>query len=157
MKIYHKVHSGNEALLLLVMSEHLVQTCMHLLSLSLKSFSSGKKNSTPTWIQVSAKTLQCSQCQARSIFSASCLCPWVTVLLSRATLNTAVSPVLQAIIKLNQVFWERRQSKCAPFPPNLKNKDLHNPTVQKKLILFFCVMRTTLLLCAGCAEPEHWG
>lgn len=59
----------------------------------------GKKSSAPTWIQVSAKTLQCSQCQAWSIFSASCLCPWVTVLLSRATLNSAVSPVTSSHYK----------------------------------------------------------
>lgn len=58
-----------------------------------------QKNSTPAWIQVSAKTLQCSQCQAQSIFSASCVCPWVTVLLSRVTLNTAVSPVTSSHYK----------------------------------------------------------
>lgn len=82
-----------------VRASHANTHCIPSLSLSLKSFSSGKKNSAPTWIQVSAKTLQCSQCQARSIFSPSCLCPWVTVLLSRATLNSAVRPVTSSHYK----------------------------------------------------------
>lgn len=104
------------------MSEHLVQT--------LTASPLALTQELLFWQKEQRSNVDTSECKNTSVFtasstvyfSASCLCPWVTVLLSRATLNSAVRPVTSSHYKTEPGLLGDTKASVLLFHPTWKTK-----------------------------------